>query len=70
MSQLLADEKAARIAELEAKIADCERQRREHDRQLCSRIVMSKKEEIAREAMIEWLEEEIEILEAKLDALK
>lgn len=69
MSQLSAEEKAAKIAELEAKIADCEKQRRDHDRQLCSRIVMSKKEEIAREAMIEWLEEEIEVLEVKLEAL-
>lgn len=65
-----AEEKAKLMADYEAKLADLEQQIRDHDRQLCSRVVMSKKEEIAREAMIAWLEEEIEKLEEKMDALQ
>lgn len=64
------EEKAKQLADYEAKLEDLESQIREHDRQLCSRIVMSKKEEVAREAMIAWLEEEIEKLVQKMEALQ
>lgn len=62
------EEQAKLLESYQQKIEDLEHQIRVHERELVSRIVMSKKEEIAREAMIAWLEEEIESLEEKLAA--
>lgn len=56
--------------QLEEQSLKLEEQIRDHVRSLESRIVMSKKEEAAREAMILWLEEELERIEAKIHHLK
>lgn len=45
-------------------------ERRGHVRALESRIVMSKKEKVAREAMIAWIEEEMALLDDQIAALE
>ncbi len=59
----LLDSYNAKIDELEEQIAD-------HTRALESRIVMSRREEVARNMMILWLEEEVEILKKKIEKLE
>lgn len=60
---------AETLEQLEDEQRKLEEQIRDHVRSIESRIVMSQKEEVAREAMILWLEEELERIEAKIAAL-
>ena len=52
------------------KLAQLEDEHRDHERSVESRIWMSRKEEKARLAMMDWLEEEIENMEAKIEKLR
>ena len=62
--------RAEKVAEMRADVNKLEEQIREHIRHLTSRIEMGKKEEAARDAMVSWLEEEVEKLEGKIHALE
>lgn len=63
-------QRLVRIGELKDKVDEREREIHDHIRQIESRVVMSKKEEIAREATVEWLQEEVDKLEDKIHALE
>ena len=60
----------ARILELKEKVERLEREIHGHIREIESRVVMSKKEELAREATVEWLQEDVDKLEDKIHALE
>lgn len=51
-------------------LAKLESEHRDHERSVESRIWMSRKEEKARLAMMEWLEEEIDNMEKKIQRLQ
>lgn len=58
------------MARFEEKLAKLEEDHRGHERSVESRIWISRKEERARLAMMDWFEEEIENLETKMERLQ
>ena len=63
-------ERVALMNAFQEELAKLETEHRDHERSVESRIWMSRKEEKARLAMMEWLEEAIDNLEKKIQRLQ